>query len=59
MTRLTFGVSTSSFATIMAMRQNAIDNEFCYPQAVRAILDTFYIDDDLTEADSIPPFRGF
>ena len=53
MTRLTFGVSASAFAAIMAMRQNTIDNELRYPQAVRAVLDMFYVDDDLTGADSI------
>ena len=35
------------------MRQNAIDHELSFPQAVWAILESFYVDDGLTGADSI------
>ena len=52
MTRLTLGVSASSFAANMAMRQNAIKNKESYPLVVQAILDSFYVDDGLTRADS-------
>ena len=52
MTRLTFGVSASSFAANMAVRQNALDNVHTYPQAAQTVLDSFYVDDGLTGADS-------
>ena len=53
MTRLTFGVSASSFAANMALRQNAIDHKRSHPQACQAVLRSFYVDDGLTGADSI------
>ena len=53
MTRLTFGICASSFATIMAMRQNAIDHVESHPWAAQVILDSFYVDDELKGADSI------
>ena len=52
-TRLTFGVSVFVFAAIMAMWRNAMDHELRYPQATKAILDSFYVDDGLIGADSI------
>ena len=51
MTRLTFGVSVSSFAVNLVMQQNAIDNKESYSLAAQAILDSFYADDGLTWAD--------
>ena len=53
MTRLTFGVSVSSFAANMSVKQNALDFALEYPQAVKAVEDSFYVDDGLTGADSI------
>ena len=53
MTTLTFGVCASSFAAIMAMRQNAIDHVESHPRAAQVILDSFYVDNSLTGADSI------
>ena len=53
MTRLMFGVSASSFAAMMTMRQNPIDNELSYPQAAQAVFKSFYVDDGLTGADSV------
>lgn len=53
MKRLTFGVSASSFAANMAIRQNALDHEKSHPQAAQAVLDEFYVDDGLTGEDSI------
>ena len=50
MTRLTFGVSASSFAANM---QNALENMDTRPQAVQAVLDSFYVDDGLTGGNSI------
>ena len=47
MKRLTFGVSASSFAANMAVRQNALDNMESHPQAAQAVLDAFYVDDGL------------
>ena len=53
MTRLTFGISASTFAAIMAMRQNSMDHELRYPQTAKAVLKAFYVDDGLIGADSI------
>ena len=52
MTRLTFGVSASSFAANMAMKQNAIDHAVQYPQAAEVVEKSFYVDDCLAGADS-------
>ena len=52
MTRVTFGVSASSFAANMAVKQNASDFALDYPQAVEVVNDSFYVDDGLTGADS-------
>ena len=52
MTRLTFGVSASSFAPNMAMWQNAVYYKESNSLAAQAILDSFYVDDGLTGADS-------
>ncbi len=48
MTRLTFGLSASSFAVNMALKQNAMVHATQYPQAAQ-IID---VDDCLTGADS-------
>ena len=53
MTRVTFGVSTSSFAANMSLKQNALDFAVDYPQAAKVVEDSFYVDDGLTGADSI------
>ena len=53
MTRLTFGVSASSFAANMALRRNTIDYKESHSQAYQVVLDSFYVDDGLTGADSI------
>ena len=53
MTRLTFGVSASSFIANMCMKQNATDLSLEYPLAAKAVDDPFYVDDGLTGADSI------
>ena len=52
MTRVTFGVSASSFVANMAVKQNALDFALEYPQAVTAV-EKSYVDDGLTGADSI------
>ena len=54
MTRVTFGVSASSFAANMAVKQNAIDHAMEFPQAAKIVDKSFYVDDCLTGADSIP-----
>ena len=54
MTRLTFGVSASSFTANMALRQNALEHLESYPQAVRTALKSFYIDDSLLGKDLTP-----
>ena len=53
MTRLTFGISASSFAANMAMKQNALDNAKSHPLAAQAVIDSFYVDDGLTSTTSI------
>ena len=53
MTRVTFGVSASSFAANMSLKQNALDFAIEYPQAKKAVEESFYVDDGLTGADSI------
>ena len=53
MTRLTFGLSASSFAANMAVKQNAIVNEHSHPRAVSVIRDCFYVDDGLLGADTL------
>ena len=53
MTRITFGVSASSFIANMCVRQNALDFASQFPRATRAVEESFYVDDGLTGADSI------
>ena len=53
MTRVTFGVSASSFAVDMAVRQNAEDHAHEFPLAIQAVHESFYVDDGLTGADSV------
>ena len=54
MTRLTFGVSASSFAANMAVKHNAILHAQSHPRAASAVHNSFYVDDGLTGAKSIP-----
>ena len=53
MTHVTFGVSASSFAANMAVKQNTIDFALEYPKAVVAVKRSFYVDDGLAGADTI------
>ena len=53
MIRVTFGVSASSFAANMAVKQNALDYAMEYPLAAKSMDDSFYVDDGLTGADFI------
>ena len=53
MTRITFGVSASSFAANMSVKQNAIDHTHEFPLATTAVNESFYVDDGLTGADSV------
>jgi hypothetical protein len=50
MTRVTFGVSASSFAANMSVKQNAIDYSHEYPMAAEVVKKSFYVDDCLTGA---------
>ena len=52
MTQVTFGVSASSFAANMLVKQNALDFSMDYPLAADAVNRAFYVDDGLTGADS-------
>ena len=53
MTRLTFGVSSSSFIANMCVKQNSLDHALEYPEAAKAVSDSFYVDDCLSGSDSI------
>ena len=53
MTRVTFGVSASSFAANMAVKQNAVDYAMEYPLAAKCVDISFYVDDGLIGADSV------
>ena len=53
MTRLTFGVSASSFAANMAVKQNAIEHRNVYARAAEVVHTSFYVDDGLTGANSV------
>ena len=53
MTRATFGVSSSSFAANMSVKQNAIDHAQEFPLAAAAVHDSFYVDDGLTGDESV------
>ena len=52
MTRITFGVSASSFIANMCIKQNATDFESEYPNAAKQVEESFYVDDYLGGADS-------
>ena len=52
MTHVTFGVSASSYAANMAVKQNAIDHAHKYPLAADVVEKSFYIDDCLSGADN-------
>ena len=43
MTRLTFGVSASSFAANMAVKQKTMDFALQYPLAARKVYEAFYV----------------
>ena len=53
MTRLTFWVSTSSFAANMAVKHNAVLHEQSHLWAEQAVHKSFYVDDGLTGASSV------
>ena len=53
MTRLTFGVSSSSFVANMCIKQNALDHSTEYPLAAKMVHESFYVDDGLIGADSV------
>ena len=52
MTRITFGVSSSSFIANMCIKQNALDLAAEYPNAAEEVGKSFYVDDCLTGSDS-------
>ena len=58
MTRVTFGVSASSFAANMSVKRNALDHALEFPKAANAVESAFYVDDCLTGADSIDEAIG-
>lgn len=52
MTRVTFGVSASSFVANMCVQQNAIDFGSLYPNAAKQVEKSYYVDDYVGGADS-------
>ena len=53
MTRVMFGVSASSFAVNMSVRQNAIQLVMKFPEVIKVVKSSFYVDDGLTGSDTI------
>ncbi len=53
MTRVSFGVSASSFAANMPIKQNALELAEQYPLAAEAVKEGFYVDDGLTGATTV------
>ena len=53
MTRVTFGVSSSSFVSNMCVKQNASDFAHKYPIAAKVVDESFYVDDCLIGANSV------
>ena len=53
MTRVTFGVSASSYAANMAVKQNSLNLAMDYPLAAKAVEKSFYVDDCLSGADTV------
>uniref|UniRef100_A0A182NPV1 DUF5641 domain-containing protein n=1 Tax=Anopheles dirus TaxID=7168 RepID=A0A182NPV1_9DIPT len=49
--RVTFGLTPSSFLATRVLKQLAIDEGGAYPRAQKALLQNFYVDDFLGEAD--------
>ena len=52
MTRVTFGVSSSPFLAIKTLRQLALDFGTQFPSAAPLVLNSFYVDDLLTGAET-------
>ena len=53
MTRVTFSVSLSSFTANMKCETDAMEHAGEFPLAVKAVEESFYVDDDLAGADTI------
>ena len=51
MTRVTFGVSASSFVANMCVKQNAHNQAHRFPLAAKVVSESFYVDDGLAGAD--------
>ena len=51
MTRVTFGVSSSSFVANMCVKQNALDFSMEHPNAAKVVRESFYVDDGLTGSE--------
>lgn len=53
MTRLTFGVASSSFIANTCIKDNALDFATEYPDAAKEVERSLYVDDCLTGSDSV------
>ena len=54
MARATFSVSASSFAANISVRENAVQLALKFPRVIKVVKDSFYVDDGLTGADTVP-----
>ncbi len=53
MTRVTFGIASSSFAANMSLKQNAIDHAEMYPLPATVVHNLLYVDGGLTGANCV------
>ena len=52
MTRVTFGVTASPYLAMRSLQQTAHDHQKLYPIAAPLVLNSFYVDDLLTGAET-------
>ena len=52
MTRVTIGVSSSSFTANICIEQNALNFGMEYPNAAKVVNESFYVDDCLIGSDT-------
>ena len=53
MTRLTYCVSASAFIASMCVKQSTFDHAADYPLAFKAVTELFYVNDNLTGANTV------
>ena len=53
MMRFIFGIAAPSFAANMAVKQNSVDYAEAYPEAAKAVHESFHVNDGLSGGDVI------